>query len=172
MLYGYLKKHMIIVRSKRFGPSRSVIVHKHICWVREGSLAWEGLPVGSRACRWRGRPLRTGRGRGHLMGHYASRARPALAALALPVGRRRLLHSELAGRRWERGRPALDPVAEGPAAAAPISPTYAAASFFLEPARSWSGAAERNQRIRRKKAEGHFSNFACHPVGKLTAHLN
>jgi len=39
MLYGYLKKHMIIVRSKRFGPSRSVIVHKHICWVWEGPLA-------------------------------------------------------------------------------------------------------------------------------------
>ena len=39
------------MRLKRFGPSRSVIVHKHICWVREGPLAadwpWEGLPGGS-----------------------------------------------------------------------------------------------------------------------------
>ena len=84
------------------------------------------------------------------MGSQAGRAGPALAALALPVGRQRLLHVELVGRRWERGRPALDPtdpVAEGPTVAVAISPMYAAASFFLEPARSWSGAAERNQRI-------------------------
>jgi len=50
-LWIFEKKHMITMRLKRFGPSRSVIVHKHICRVREGPLAadwpWEGLPGGS-----------------------------------------------------------------------------------------------------------------------------
>ena len=67
------------------------------------------------------------------MGCRAGRAGPALTALALPVGRWRLLHAELAGWQWERGRPALDPMVEGPAAAGSISPRYAAAAFFLEP---------------------------------------
>ena len=80
------------------------------------------------------------------MGRRAGHAGPALVALALSVGRRRLLHAELAGRRREKGWPALDPadpVAEGPAATS-ISPMYAAVVFFFKPARSWSGAAERN----------------------------
>jgi hypothetical protein len=79
-----------------------------------------GCLVARQACRWRGQLLQTGRGRGRLMGRRAGHAGPAPAALALLVGRRRLLHRELAGWRWEVVRPALDPadpVVEGPVAA-------------------------------------------------------
>jgi len=96
-----------------------------------GGAARCGLAVGG-AAWWLARLAAGGAGHsGHDAGGVArwGTGRPALVVLALPVGRQRLLHAELAGRRWERGRPTLDPVAEGPAVATSISPTYAAASF-------------------------------------------
>jgi len=102
-----------------------------------GGTAHYGLAVGG-AAWWIARLAAGGAGHsGHDAGGVArwGTGRPALVVLALPVGRQRLLHAELAGRRWERGRPTLDPVAEGPAVATSISPTYVVASFFVEPAR-------------------------------------
>ena len=61
------------------------------CGLAVGGAAWwlAGLAAGGAG--------RSGQDAGGAA--WASRAGPAPAALALPVGRRRLLHAELAGRR-------------------------------------------------------------------------
>ena len=71
---------------------------------------------------------------------------------------------------WQKGW--RWPLAGGPCGGGGHLPYPSSVFVSFEPARSWSGAAERNLRIRRKKAKGHFSHFACQPVRNLTEHPN